>query len=181
MKKIVAYILPIAMLLSLAACASSQGADLYVVNGHYNMGPQELIDAINYGIDQTGDSRYCKYPDFIASGETVKSEGKHIIGDDNASLTLYTDGEQQLNKIVIEWVEFRPSQEARNTYNFTVDAIIGGLAPRKSDSSAVFSALDMDAYGTNEYTTTTTVNGSRLTYKYRLNGMYRDLIIEPEQ
>lgn len=180
MKKAISILANTIIILALIACSAGEQADLYVVDGHYNMGAQDLIDAINYGIDQTGDSRYCKYPDFVSSGETIKSEGKHIIGDDNASLTLYTDGEQQLNKIVIEWVEFRPSQEARNTYDFTVGTIIGGLAPRKSDSSAVFSALDMDAYGTNEYTTTTTVNGSRLTYKYRLNGMYRDLIIEPE-
>lgn len=175
MKRFVSLILSLLMSLAMTACGgASDGATIRVENGAFNWKAQELIDALNTEIENTGDSRYFSIPDFSESGEKI------IIDDssfDGLVMILENNEEEYVTKISIEWCTFGENVERVNTCALLVGRLIGSIAPEQAEE--IYSQLDMDATGTPEYTTEYTVNSVDFVYNYRLKGMNQSLTVSP--
>lgn len=156
-------------------------AAMFVEDGAYNLTPQELIDQLNSFIDYQGDSRYYQIPDYTTSGGDICIESGKIIQGNNVTLQLFENNSGNLSKVVVEWEEWEPTLESRNTYNAIVTFLISAICPENGERNQVLDRLDMDASGTPKYTTTASSNGTQFTYEYTLKGMYTYLTVEPAE
>ena len=152
----------------------SNNATIQVKNGAYDWTAQDLIDALNAEIEETGDSRFLRIPDFNASDEKIVIDDSSFEG---LTLTLSVNTDGYITKIVIDWTTFKESLERVNTCGLIIGRLVGSIAPDEYD--AIYDQLDMDAPGTSEYTTSASANGTDFNYKYQLNGMYQTLTITP--
>lgn len=162
----------------LTSCGIGGGssATLQAKNGAYNWTAQELIDALNYEIEQIGDSRYLEIPDFIASDEEIVIDDRST---DGLKLTLSTNADGYITKIVIDWSNYRESEERVNTCALIITRLVGSIAP--DEYNAIIEQLDLDASETPEYTTSASANGTEFNYNYQLKGMFQTLTIAPIQ
>lgn len=179
MKKVLALLLGLHMLLSLIACGSSSegpadGATLWVENDAFVCKAQDLIDVLNDEIENTGDSRYLSIPDFEGSGEKIVIDDSTFNG---LILVLETNDEGFVTKITVEWTTFRETLERINTCGLLIGRLVGSIAPEQAEE--IYLQLDFDASGTPEYTTMTSANGTDFVYSYHTSGMYQSMNIFP--
>lgn len=177
MRRTCAVVLLGIVLCLFVACGNEASSDAAIrnENGALNWTAQELIDALNYEIEETGDSRYLEIPSFTESGEEIVVDDSTFEG---LVLTISTNEEGYITEIIIDWTTFSETVERINTCNLIIARLIASIAPDQYNE--VWDQLDMGASGTPEYTTSASVDGIGFSYHYRLNGMYQTLTITPD-
>lgn len=180
-RNFVSFVVALALAGFMCGCgAPKPSATLVAKDGAYNWTPQGLIDGLNDCMEETGDSRYFMIPDYESSGKRIKVMSEKRYATDNINLELWENEEGYLNKIVVHWYDMAPSAEAEKTYGFIIGVLVNSISPGE-EQNRVLVALDMNASGSVEYTTSVISNGTKYTYEYISLGMYRDLTIEPAE
>lgn len=96
MKKVLAVSLAIYMVVTLAACGSSDsGVD--VEDGAFTCTPQELIDSINSAVKNADDDEIYTVGDYPGSGKELQ------ISSTSLTLTLYQNGDGKLQSTQLYW------------------------------------------------------------------------------
>lgn len=144
---------------------------MYVVNGAYNLAPQEFIDYINECVEAQNDSKYKTIPPFEESGKKID-----IIS--GVSVTFETNDAGKISKIEYSWV---------GTYSDTISVIgllmgitIGSLTP-ETDQDAILEELNMMSMEKSSYDTYSEANGSTFWYSSVEYAKYNFLTITPNR
>ena len=171
MKRIVACLLAVCLLVLPSCSGQPKKSAMYPVNGAYNLTPQEYIDAVNAIVEKQGDSRYKTIPDFEESGKAISVWGINI------EVKIDTNDAGKITQIKYEWTI--TSLEVATAATFLVGLTIGMLSSSSDNADTIIDQLDMLATGYSSYETSCTMDGSDYDFFCFGGGKYNWLTITP--
>lgn len=170
-KKLLSLIVLAMSLFTFVSCSNdaTNSSAVKIKNGSYLLTPKEYIDFINQNVENMGDSRYLKIPDYVESGETIDIDFIYC------SLKITEDGNGNISNIAYYWDGKRSDiGYSIGLYcSATFDYFSGGQIDE------IFNKLDIMNLSVNQYETTCINNGSL--YSYKKMGEFNWLTISPEQ
>lgn len=161
MKRVCAGLLAFCLLVTCGCAGTGQQPYMHVVDGAYNLTPQEYINLMNQTMDDQEDGDYLTLPNW----EDRKTE--HTI-----NITISFDITFDLNddgKIVRIAYHWKNTTEAANTAAFLVGVTISMLSTSSDEANEIAKQLDMFKTGKRSYENTCIMNGSEF---YYLSGSY---------
>lgn len=166
MKKILAVLLCICAVF-LTSCGSSSNPSVKIEDGAYVMTPENYISSLNQVVEDVGDSRYLKIPEYLGSDESIEIDSIHctleITESENgniANISYFWNGERK-----------DIGYSVGLYFNATFDYFSGG------EQEEIFNKLDIMNLSTDQYETTCKNNGTL--YSYKKMGPYNWLTISP--
>lgn len=159
-------------LFMMCGCSGSGGQKpiMYVVDGAYNLTPQEFIDQINQRAAAQTDGEYMTIPAFEKSGEKIEiSRG--------LDLEIEANEEGQTTKIEYSWIG-QYSDAVKNVGFFM--GVTFGLLTNEKDGNAVIKELNMMDPEQSGYDSFSNCNGSTFWYSSVENAKYNFLTISPD-
>ena len=170
MKRFCAGLLAFCLLITCGCTAISQKPAMYVVDGAYNLTPQEFIDRVNQHVKAQNDSEYKTIPAFEKSGEEIEiTRGLH--------LEIETNEAGQIFKIQFSWIG-QYSDAVKNAGLLMGTTI--GLLTNEKDGDAVIEELNMMDPEKSGYDSYSGCNGSRFWYSSVERAKYNFLTIQPD-
>ena len=161
-------------LLMMYGCSSGgtqkNKSTMYVVDGAYNLTPQEFIDCVNQYVAAQNDSEYVKIPAFEKSGEDIKITR-------GLDLKIETNEAGKIIKIEFSWIG-QYSDAVKN-----VGLLMGitiGLLSNETDGNTVIEELNMMDPEKSGYDSYSGCNGSTFWYTSVETAKYNFLTIQPD-
>jgi hypothetical protein len=143
---------------------------MYVINGAYNMTPQQHIDRINELVENENDSRYKTIPDYDPEASSIRIVSVYL------EVSIDTNDDGYITAIEYSWETSSKSVQTAATY--LVGMTICLLAP--DDAEAIVDHLDMTATGYPIYDTSYVANGTDFVYSAIVYGKYNTFTVAPE-
>lgn len=170
MKRTISFILATIFLITVfSSCSPKNKSAMYVVDGAYNLTPQEYIDAMNQHIENQADDRYKTISDFVNSGEEIEILSFRL------TVEFETNDDGKISRITYNWDAVNASIITAAT--MLIGSTIGMISP--DDGENVIQSLDMMNPNYPKYSTEAA--SGETVYKYSVYGYgdYNTLVIEP--
>lgn len=148
---------------------SAQKNIMYVVDGAYNLTPQEYIDLVNQALGDQ-DKDYPKIPDWDSSKASLE------IGSFFTQLYLHTNDEGKITRISYHWEITRDQNQVDAAY-FMAGLTIGMIS--LDHMTEIEEELDMLRTGKSSYINECDMDGSNFHYTCSGYGKYNILSISP--
>lgn len=153
MKRIYVGLLAVCLLVMCGCSGGSQQSLMYVVDGAYNLTPQEYIDLSNQLLEEQADGNYLTIPNWdTAAANTVYVTLSFDIG-------FKVNDEGKITRISYHW---KNTTEAANTAAFLVGATIGMISAKNGDK--ITEQLDMYNFNKKSIENTCEMDGSSFYY-----------------
>lgn len=174
MKRIWAGLLALCLLIMCGCSNAGVPKDkniMYVVDGAYNLTPQEYIDLVNQALDRE-QKDYAKIPDWDGSEPSVE------IGSFFTRLSFDTNNEGKITRIHYDWQITRDQKQVDAAY-FMVGITIGLIS--LDGINEIEAKLDMLRTGKSSYINECDAEGSHFYYTCAGYGKYNLLTITPSK
>lgn len=176
MKRVCAGLLAFCLLVMCGCSSGNTNKNImYVVDGAYNLTPQEFIDLINQVIEGQDNADYKPISDFEESDKSINIGGIH------SSIRFSTNEAGKISEIKYEW----------NIYNFYAEEatfLVGVTIQMLSaeNGQAILDELkmmnpNMQQTGQSSYKTSCSIDGSDYEYYSFGNMKYNWLTIHPSE
>ena len=156
-------------------CGCSSGSTqknkniMYVVDGAYNLTPQEYIDLMNQYLRAEG-ADYPQIPDWDDSEISID------IGSFFTQLSFSTNSEGRITRIHYDWQITKDQKQVDAAY-FMIGLTIGMISPQHT--TEIENELNLLGTGKSSYITECDVEGSHFYYTCAGYGKYNLLSISP--
>lgn len=169
MKRICVGFLAVCILVISGCSSDSAKPFMYVIDGAYNLTPQEFINRVNQHVEARNNSKYVKIPEFKESGEKIDiTRGLH--------LNIATNDAGKIIKIEFSWIGIY--SDANENAGLLMGTTIGLLTDEES-GNRVIQELDMMNPEKVEYQSYSGCNESTFWYSSYQTAKFNFLTIEP--
>lgn len=155
MRRIFAGLLALCLLTMCGCSGGNQKPIMYVVDGAYNLTPQEYIDLMNQTMDNQKDGDYLTLPNW----------DERVVHTINVTLSFDirfdVNDEGKITGISYHW---KNTTESANTAVFLVGVTINILTASENQGNEIAEQLDMLNFQKKSYEKTYNANGSHFYY-----------------
>lgn len=155
MKRFCAGLLAFCLLVMCGCTSENQKSIMYVVDGAYNLTPQEYIDLMNQTMDNQKDSDYLALPNW------AERQAHTISVTLSFDISFDVNDEEKITRISYHW---KNTTEAANTAVFLVGVTINILTTSENQGNEIVEQLDMLNFQKKSYEKTYDSNGSHFYY-----------------